>query len=280
MRNQKNLIWLTGDTHGMLTHVITLLDNLGRYAARKLNLKQESIFTKEDVLIILGDFGFLWKQQQNQWESDMIGKLNKKLAFSIAFLDGNHENFDKLSELKEVAKYGSTVGQVAKNVSHLKRGHIYKINSKKLFVMGGGNSCDKGHRTIGIDWWPEELVSLKEKDLAIKNLQDNNYEVDYALTHVAPRNIVSELFPDFEVDPDKYLKFYDPVEIFLQKLQPQIKYSKWFCGHYHADKISAEHNLQVLYQSIYCTEIKSILPLWNEQFNNEYLEKLFTLKGY
>lgn len=65
----------------------------------------------------------------------------------MLFIDGNHENFDKLYSYPVETWYG---GKVHKIVIHLMRGEVYSIEGSSIFVMDGGYSIDKYRRTEGI----------------------------------------------------------------------------------------------------------------------------------
>ena len=274
MKNRQNYVWLIGDTHGMIHDAIRVLDEIGKEIAKANNFEKHSIFNKSDVILVSGDAGFIWKNKQDEYESRILGKLNKRFAFSVAFIDGNHENFPRLNALPEIEKYGSIVGQISKNVCHLKRGYIYTINDLKFFCLGGGNSMDKERREKGVSWWGEELVNLREKRLAENNLAAHNWQVDYVLTHVAPRNIVQEFFPDFVENPSPRSQFYDPVELYLQKLFPKIRFKQWFCGHYHIDKVAPKYKLRILDQDLFCLRSNQLLNLNSSAFKEQYKQYL------
>lgn len=75
------MIYATGDTHG----------NFQRFAPE--HFPEQVGMTKEDYMIICGDFGGVWdggkKEERNlDWLED--------LPFTTLFISGNHENFDLL----------------------------------------------------------------------------------------------------------------------------------------------------------------------------------------
>ena len=73
------MVYITGDTHGDLS----LFKNP---KLKKLN--------DDDILIVCGDFGFLWDGSEK--EQKAIEALSKK-KYTICFVDGAHENFDMLN---------------------------------------------------------------------------------------------------------------------------------------------------------------------------------------
>ena len=72
------MVYVTGDTHGDLT---------------RFKDPQMKKLRKGDTLIICGDFGFIWNGSKQ--ERSALRKLAAK-DFTIAFIDGCHENFDIL----------------------------------------------------------------------------------------------------------------------------------------------------------------------------------------
>lgn len=85
------MVYLIGDIHGDITQIM------------KENLHNNGIkISRNDVLIVLGDFGIMFKDtEQQRLALDYIGQLN----YYVAFIDGNHENFDYLNSLPIVNKW-------------------------------------------------------------------------------------------------------------------------------------------------------------------------------
>lgn len=75
------MILVTGDTHG-------------RVDFNKIKtIKEKEILSKDDYLIVAGDFGALF--DPNTLEEDLA--IYNELPFTILFVDGNHENFALLN---------------------------------------------------------------------------------------------------------------------------------------------------------------------------------------
>lgn len=85
------MVYLIGDIHGDITQIM------------KENLHNNGInISRNDVLIVLGDFGVMFKDtEQQRLALDYIGQL----SYYVAFIDGNHENFDYLNSLPIVTKW-------------------------------------------------------------------------------------------------------------------------------------------------------------------------------
>lgn len=224
------MIYLTGDTHAYLD-----IDKL-----YEENFSDYSKLTKDDYVIILGDFGLIWDNNLTElsWR-----KWLDKCPWTTLFVDGNHENFNLLNDFPYEEKFGGKVQKINNSIYHLCRGQVYEIEGKKFFTMGGATSIDKERREIGISWWPQELPNYTEYEEAMSNLDKNNWEVDYVLTHCAPSSLLPHLYADY---------YIDSLVCFFDQIRETLKFKKWFFGHYHIDKQIL--NFYALYQKIYKLE--------------------------
>ena len=118
-------IFVTGDIHAS-------------YDIAKLS---ESCFntaglTKDDYVIICGDFGLVWNNSAS--EQYWLRWLDAR-PFTTLFVDGNHEGFSLLNSLPETTWNGGAVHQVSTSVLHLNTtGRIEsraKHGSPKKFQM-------------------------------------------------------------------------------------------------------------------------------------------------
>ena len=223
MTKKINKIWVTGDTHGLIDVRFKRSSNP--------NIFSKDV-TKRDVLIIAGDFGFIFHGRFSNSEQVNFKSL-ERFPFTIAFIDGNHENFDRINKLPQIEKWGSTVGQASDNIFHLKRGNIYTINGKTILTIGGGYSVDKKFRIPGYSWWPEETITIQDIEIAIKNLEKYNNCVDYVITHTAPVNFVKELVFKRKITNIKLNNVES--QIMLNHIYNIATFKKWYCGHFHCD---------------------------------------------
>ena len=170
------MIYATGDTHG----------NFQRFAPE--HFPEQAGMTKEDYMIICGDFGGVWdggkKEERNlDWLED--------LPFTTLFISGNHENFDLLRKYPTEEWNGGKIQRIRPHVIHLMRGQVYDIpvctsgaeKSISVFTMGGAFSVDRRYRREGESWWPREMPSQEEYTEALANLKRHHNQVDYLLTH-------------------------------------------------------------------------------------------------
>lgn len=203
---------------------------------KKLSTKQwpeqkEIHFTKDDLMVILGDCGLLWDPD---WSSEELywAKWLTKKPFTTCFIDGNHENFERLLKLptidfhegKAAIAYEDENGRIL----HLKRGEIYKFGDKKIFTFGGAQSTDKEHRIVGRSWWPEEVPNYAECNYALENLEKHGNCVDFILTHTAPSSIITA----FKF-VNSYERVDDPTSRFLEEVHKITQFRQWHFGHFH-----------------------------------------------
>lgn len=76
--------------------------------------------------------------------------------------------------------------------------------------MGGAESHDKAHRTLGRSIWLQELPSDEEYANALTTLEKCNYNVDYVITHCAPTDIqneIAEVKKNFTYTDNRLTKF-------------------------------------------------------------------------
>ena len=257
-----NKILVTGDCHSRFEKFS--IDNFSR--GKELD--------KNDYVIILGDFGLIWDYQgENKNEKYWLDWLNDK-PWATLFIDGNHENFDRLNSYNVSEWHGGKVHFIRPSIIHLMRGEIFNIGGKKILAMGGAESHDIQHGIIdpadyptrkdmrkacreleekcggwqfamyrirGESWWPQEVPSAAERTNAMINLEKNNNKVDFIISHEAP---ASDLYPLSK-------GYYKPTEYskFLEIIHSTVDYKGYFFGHYHVDFIINEKDM-CLYHNI------------------------------
>lgn len=221
------LIYITGDTHIPIDiHKLSIV-----------NFPEQKQMTKNDFVIICGDFGGIWNRSEE--EIYWLKWLNEK-NFTTLFVDGNHENFDLLNSYESGHFYGGKVHRILANIYHLMRGQIFDFNGTKFFTMGGAESHDKQYRRENISWWKEEIPSCQEYEEGLTNLDKYNWNVDYVLTHAGPKSIINNMI--------KYLD-NNSLTDYLETLHLQLQYNHWYFGHYHLDK-QLDNKHTILYNSI------------------------------
>jgi hypothetical protein len=204
-----------------------------------VELSKEKRVTDEDVLIILGDFGGIWYNEKD--DSEFLNRLADSVSYKhILFIDGNHENFNRLNKLPIAEMYGNPTHEVLKDkIYHLMRGYKYTIENKTFFAMGGADSIDKHRRIANVDWWSEELPSNEEYERAFKTLDENNFTFDYIISHCTSSYILNDISA-YMHDKNKLTNFFDSILC-------DLSYKRWYFAHYHLNRISPMYNAECLY---------------------------------
>lgn len=139
------------------------------------------------AIIQLGDYGYGWRLDGNGECSfaELTSEMALEASIPFYFIDGNHENFDLL-ETKPVGSDGLRL--VAWMVWHIPRGATLKVGETTFLALGGAYSVDKPHRTLGVSWWPQEMITQDDVDKAILA-----GPADVLLTHDVPYGIQDDL---------------------------------------------------------------------------------------
>ena len=210
------MIYVTGDTHG----------TIDIHKLNSKNFPEGRTLTKDDYVIICGDFGFVWNgDKEDQWWLKWLAAK----PWTTLFVDGNHENHDMLEQMEVTEWHGGKVHKINESVIHLMRGQVYEINGKKWFTFGGAKSQDQMIRVEGKDWWAGEMASEEEYEEAVRNLAANGWTVDYVVTHCAPSRFAHQI--QWWYQPDRMTNFLD------YSIYDRLGFGVWFCGHYHTDMV-------------------------------------------
>ncbi|MDR2516453.1 MAG: metallophosphoesterase [Spirochaetaceae bacterium] len=221
------MIYITGDTHGGID--MAKLDDT--------HFRGQFALTKEDYLIIAGDFGFIW--QNNDKEREWL-EIFEKLPYTTLFIDGNHENFELLNSYPEDEWQGGMIHRINDSLFHLMRGQVFEIEEKRFFTFGGGRSLDRAFRRPQISWWPEEMPSAAEFQEGLDNLERCQWKTDYVITHAGPAKIASGVSALFGTDS---------LVTYLQAVADRLEFRRWYFGHYHVDR-EINSKFRALYQDV------------------------------
>ena len=124
------MIYITGDCHADFTKF------------NMENFPEQKEMTKDDYVIICGDLGGVWmKDEESEKEKWWLDWLERK-SFTTLFVDGNHENFDRLYSYPVEEWNGGKVHRIRPSVIHLMRGQVFTVEGKKIFAFGGAISHD------------------------------------------------------------------------------------------------------------------------------------------
>ena len=250
------MIYLTGDTHGeQNVFLVNPLSNGFDLSDERCSFDDWIIapsfsrFSSEDILIVCGDFGYLWTGLSA--EEVYLDALSKKLPFTLAFLDGNHENFPLIESHLKTSWKGGQIHYIRNNIYHLIRGEIYVVDGLRIFTFGGAASTDSMHRIPGVSWWPQEVPSREEIEYARENLRQHDNHVDFILTHTAPVEIARRY------QKSNYKRCYSDRSFtdFLEEISLSVEHRAWIHGHLHVNAVINHPKMglfQCLYDNIIC----------------------------
>ena len=240
-------LYITGDTHG----------DFRRFLPERF--PEQEHLTKEDMVLICGDFGGVWYGDSQDGEG--LDFLEAR-PFTTLFVTGNHENYDALDTYSLERWHGGTIRRIRPSVLLLERGQVFELGGKRVFTMGGARSHDIQDSVLKPDdplfdekfrclqardaafrvnrrsWWKKELPAPEEYRQARVNLE----RVDYIVTHCAPTSIQNELLRGRST-PDALTEF-------LEEVRQRCRFRYWFFGHYHDNGIVRERFVLLYKQMI------------------------------
>ena len=224
------MIFVTGDIHS---------------DPRRLNVDsfyEQKEMTKDDYIIILGDFGLVWnKDKENKYEKHWLDWLEEK-PFTTLFVEGNHENFDRLNSYPVEEWKGGKIQRIRPSVIHLMRGQVFSIDGAVFFTFGGAMSIDKAYRKENISWWKEEMPNNAEMQEGIDNLEKANWKVDFVLSHCCASS-TQALYSHGTFKPDELTNYFEDI-------RAKLDFKKWLFGHYHDNKAINDKEILIYEQII------------------------------
>lgn len=140
-----------GDVHAKFDQLRRLFD-------------QNEDLQEAEAVIQLGDLG-LWPRYE--WVTP---------PRRIYFLDGNHEYFPELTDIKEPQ-------EIRENLVYVPRGTVLELAGFRVGFLGGAESPDKHLRVEGRSWFREESISYSD----MLRLEGS---VDVLATHTPPAHVV------------------------------------------------------------------------------------------
>ncbi len=188
---------------------------------------------KDDTLIILGDAGL-------NFFLDNRDKYNKNtlsyLPFSIFCIHGNHEERPENIKTYKMKKWNGGIvyyEEAYPNILFAKDGEVYDLKGNKTLVLGGAYSIDREYRIKnGNPYFKSELMPHKVKKAVLEKIKkDNNYDI--ILSHTCPYKYkpVEAFLPGIDQS-----RVDNSMEEFLEIVENNINYKKWYCGHFHINK--------------------------------------------
>ncbi len=252
-----NRLFVTGDTHG--DYDIGKLST-DRFDSRKLD--------KDDYLIVAGDFGLVFHPVQSTGREEYWLRWLAQKPFTTLFVDGNHENFDRLFGLvfhpvqstgreeywlRWLAQKPFTTLFVDGNHENFDRlnempvemwhgGRVHRINDSVLHLMRGeafdiaGRKvfCMGGARSHDIEFRTEG-ESWWPQEMPDADDRAHAWETLDAMGWKADL-VITHCAPANFQHALRADYGNDEMTRFLFDVERKLEYGRWFFGHYHEDK--------------------------------------------
>ncbi|QLL05346.1 metallophosphoesterase family protein [Mycobacterium vicinigordonae] len=107
------------------------------------------------VLLHLGDLGYNFADHF----LDSLDRALDSCGIVLGFVDGNHENFDRLLSWPVDA---DGLRPLREHIVHLPRGFRWQWAQTRCLALGGAYSIDRFLRTPGRSWWAQECITAQE----------------------------------------------------------------------------------------------------------------------
>jgi calcineurin-like phosphoesterase family protein len=193
-------------------------------------------------IIQLGDWGFIWPGSSQLDElSDMLVGFD----VTMRFIDGNHDDHPTLKKLRGRVRLRGV--EIAKRVIYQPRGSVHQDEDGTRFLfLGGAPSIDQAGRTAGVSWWPEEVITDAEYDLA--RYASGPFHV--LVTHDAPAfppGFTPKGTPSYQRDQLRSMKSVDKL---IRHHRPPLHIH----GHWHT-RYTLKHKIGTIVTGLNCNEI-------------------------
>ena len=201
-------------------------------------------------IIQLGDWGFIWPGRTQLAElSDMLVGL----GVTMHFVDGNHDDHPSLKKLRGRVRVRGVA--IADNVIYQPRGSVHEDKDGTRFLfLGGAPSIDGGARQLndaisgGTSWWPEEVITKTDLDLALFA----KAPIHVLVTHDAPTyppGFAPKGTPGYQRDQLRSMKYVDKL---IRRHRPALHVH----GHWHS-RYTRPHKNGSITEGLSCNELDS-----------------------
>lgn len=202
---------LAGDWHGDRLHAASVI----QWAAREGCAG----------IVQLGDFG-VWPGHGGKSFLDAVALSLDLSGIWLVFVDGNHEDFTQLADLKPD---DTGAHPLRPNLWRLPRGFRWTWFDRTWMALGGATSLDRPSRRPYVDWWPEEELTLGDYRAAT-----SGGLVDVMVSHDAPAGYDVPGIPPASVWPPAELARADRHRGVMRAVCDEVKPSWLFHGHFHS----------------------------------------------
>lgn len=243
----KNRVFITGDTHRNFDNIEWFCD--------------ENNTTRNDIMIITGDAGINYFLDSSD---DYIKKMLQKIPITFLILHGNHEerawNVSGYKREQVCIGTNNIIAWREEKYPNLLFLDDYKeltLNDKSYLFLGGAYSVDKYYRLAnGYRWFESEQISETDREEILHLMKKKRNAFDYTVTHKSYQYdyIVSHTCPFKYIPTEAFLPNIpqdtvdNSTEKFLDKIEDMTVYRKWYCGHWHINKM--DEKMRFLFEDI------------------------------
>jgi len=177
-----------------------------------------------DIILCCGDFGWWPKLEvsrsvvysRKSWKCKGL-KIPENTK--VYFCDGNHEDH---WDLEKCRGDSFDITELYDRCYYCPRGSSLVLpDGRRVLFLGGADSIDKRMRTLGIDWYPEEVINYAD----VERCMSLETPIDIVISHTVPLEWVPDKSrEDKTSDPSR-----KALSIILEKFSPPL----WFSGHWH-----------------------------------------------
>ena len=212
-RADPSRVLLAGDWHGNLGWGLAVVDHAADAHA--------------EVIVHVGDFG-IWPGSAGQRYLHLLDQRLFERGLRLAFVDGNHENFDLL-DTYPCRRDGTAL--IRPTITHLPRGHRWSWHDQSWLALGGATSVDRNLRTPGRDWWAREAITIAQATSAA-----GGGHADVLICHDAPAGVAAleaKLAPNSLGLPADVLRGSRSHREMVRGVVEEVAPDYLWHGHYH-----------------------------------------------
>lgn len=220
--NNKSRVAIAGDWHGNANWAIAALKAL----------RAEGIQTVYHV----GDFGF-WPGRDGEKYLRAVERQLKIYNMTIYITPGNHDDYVQLNA-KELSADG--LQWFTPRIAAMPRGYRWEVEGRSFVSLGGAPSINYEDLKQGINWWPEEALTLGD----VYRLAEKGH-ADIMITHDAPDGVTAleTLMRENTIARDKLrmsitakgIAYGDEGRRLMTQAVQIVQPKMFFHGHYHLD---------------------------------------------
>ena len=181
-------------------------------------------------VIQVGDFGFFHIPGREC-------KVNP--PYPMMFIEGNHDSIEHLRNISD--RYSKVAKICGGEITYVPRGWVTEIEGKTVGFLGGAESIDQGFRKQGVNWFPDEGITVSDLYRLNENMQTlDKTKIDILVTHTPPEFVVKKEYGITEMSgPSAKL-----VERAMEEWWPELLISGHM--HYHRELKAAGTKIVVL----------------------------------